>query len=121
MMINEERLMIFEVAEAGALIQRHMGNGAVYEAIETAEDFLVAHTEDVDDAELPDPEDTAAWESITRAAFIVGFGEGASRKAFQDNEPPTVNLGRYLDTVRSMTEDPDLLRAVDEAERQAVA
>jgi hypothetical protein len=87
MTLDEERLAIFEVAEAGALIQRHMGNGGVYEAIEAAEGFLEAHTEAVDEAELPDPEDTAAWENTTRAAFLVGFGEGVSRKAFQDNEP----------------------------------
>ena len=87
MIFDEERLLVFEVAEAGALIQRHMGNGAVYEAIEAAEKFLGAHTEEVDDAELPDPEDTAAWETTTRAAFIVGFGEGVSQKAFHDNRP----------------------------------
>jgi len=102
-MIDEERLLVFEVAEAGALIQRHMGNGAVYEAIEAAEKFLGAHTEEVDDAELPDPEDTAAWETTTRAAFIVGFGEGVSQKAFHDKEPEIMAaFGRRYPRLRAV-------------------
>jgi hypothetical protein len=73
MIFDNERLpAIFEVAEAGALIQRHLGQGGVYEAINAADDYVRANinTEDRESAEA------------AQATYLVGYARGLS-----DNHP----------------------------------
>jgi hypothetical protein len=73
-MISDEDpyMPVHRLVEAGALIGHHMGLGAVHEAIEAAVEYSDVAEGDEDKLE---------------GAFLVGFGEGVSRKAFQDNGP----------------------------------
>jgi hypothetical protein len=96
-MISDEEqpyTLVHRLAEAGALIQRHMGDGAIHEAIEAA----VEYSDHAEEGES----------HVLECAFLVGFSEGASRKAFQDNgDDVTAEIMAALERSR-----PGTIRAI---------
>jgi hypothetical protein len=89
-MISDEvpYTLVHRLAEAGALIGHHMGLGAVHEAIEAA----VEYSDHAEEGES----------HVLECAFLVGFGEGVSRKAFQDWGPaePLADIQAALERAR---------------------
>lgn len=88
MISDDERFpLIFEVAEAGALIQRHLGNGAIYSVIEDADEFV----------DLNGDERTTEHDSVVQAAYLAGVARGLSEMVMQDLDPEDPGFQVWLD------------------------